>query len=763
LTIPIGYTGLALSQQYYSSGGGVVTNTQTSSVALNLNTVAMNGFGTVLGGVTLRPGLDSVPVTIATSNPAVAAVPTSPILNSLTGSSPVTLKPLAPGQTDLTVVPPPGYLAAPPGSGRTMHVTVNGPAFTIADLALGRDLQLPVQMTVANGNGAIPADVDVTLTSGDATRLVLSAASGTPGAGSLTIHFARGDQPQRTVWVQALDQSGPVPITISAAGYATSTTTATLYPTTFFTNVSQLSTTVQGSPQTVPFLPGPAMPQRPNLLGNFLFRPGASPAIAASATPAGIVDVSPASTTWPAGAGELDLAVRGLGAGTASLTLTVPALYVAPTPISVTVTGSTLTVSPPSLTVGYNLQDIFSVSVGQPGANLTVTSSNPSLMLVSGSPSAPGQASVTIPSTTSQNVTVYVQALAAAGNATLTFSAPGYGNATAPVQLMGSAVELTAASYTGTLTPLSAPLAFQAKLVAYSPTYNPGYTTATLRPGAAPLTVPVTFSDPKVATATPAQVTFGAGTASQNFSVQPVAPGSTLLSLGVPAGFSDPVALRQQLLTVIAARASFTLPLTVGKDLSRINGITLAGAVGSSLTLTVTSADPSRLLLSTGSNSAGAASITVTVPGGSSNSGSLNLIGLASSGSVGVTVSAPGLTTTTNTVTLEPAGVVFSTPTASTTVNTRVFAQVSVFALNPDTLAPDASLPLRPGLAPIPVSIASSNPASVNASSVALNAGFASTQVSFTPAAPGTAIMTLQQPPGFTTPSSGSTLTITVQ
>jgi hypothetical protein len=241
-----------------------------------------------------------------------------------------------------------------------------------------------------------------------------------------------------------------------------------------------------------------------------------------------------------------------------------------------------------------------------------------------------------------------------------------------------------------------------------------------------------------------------------------MAPGSTLLSLAVPAGFTDPVALRQQLLTVIPARVSFSSPLTVGKDLVRVTGITLAGAAGNNLTLTVTSADPTRLLLSTSSNSAGAASVTVTVSAGSSISGTLNLIGLASSGSVGVTVSAPGLTSTTNTVTLEPTGLIFSPPTASTTVNARVVVQVAVFALSPDTLAPDVSLPLRPGLAPIPVSIASSNPASVSASSVALNAGFASTSVSFTPAAAGTAIMTLQQPPGFTTPSSGGTLTITV-
>lgn len=762
VTVPIRFTGLALGQAY-AGGNTLVISTQTPSGAASLNTLVMNSSGGVVGNATLRPGLDSIPVTIDSSNPAVATVPTSPILNSLTASSPVSVQPNSPGQTDLTVVPPPGYLAAPPGAGRTMHVTVNSPAFTIADLAIGRDLQLGPQINVINGAALIPADVDATFTSGDPSKVLLSADSATPGTASVTIHFTRGQNLfSHTVFIQAVDQSGTVPVIISAPGYATSTTNVTLYPTTFAMNLNQSSMSVQSSPAILQLLPVPAISQRPNSIGNFLFRPGVAPVISASASPSGILNISPASAAWPAGARELDFSVQAVGAGTASLALTVPPPYSAPSPLSITATGGSLNVSASTLTVGYNLQDTVNVNIGQPNVNLTVTSSDPSRVLLSASPTVAGQGAVTLSNATSQNVTVYVQALASTGSATLTFSAPGYQNTTSTVQLMSSAVELLSPFSGATLTPLSAPIGFQAKLVPYNPTSGAGSSAETLRPGAAPLNVQVSLSDPSVASATPAQLTFAAGSSTQSFNIQPSAPGSALLSLSVPAGFLDPVSLRQQLLTVVAARATFTAPLTVGKDLVRPTAIALATPVGSTLSLTVTSADPTRLLLANADNPSGAGSISVAISAGSSTSASFTLVGLASSGTVGVTVSGPGLTST-SFVTLEPTGLVFGPPPTSANANSRVGVQVSVYALNPQTLAPDSIVPLRPGILPVAIAIASSNTASIaNSSTVFLNAGDSGAYISLTTLAAGSATLTVQTPDGFTTPASGNTLSITV-
>src|SRR5207244_7958064 len=117
----------------------------------------------------------------------------------------------------------------------------------------------------------------------------------------------------------------------------------------------------------------------------------------------------------------------------------------------------------------------------------------------------------------------------------------------------------------------SAPLAFQARLASFVPNSNTAFSTPVLRPGAPPVVVRASLSDSSIAVIAPSQLTFNPGESSQSFTVQPAAPGSSLLTLSVPTGFADPVSLRQQLLTVVPARAAFVNPLTVGKDLVRPN------------------------------------------------------------------------------------------------------------------------------------------------------------------------------------------------
>jgi hypothetical protein len=75
----------------------------------------------------LRPGLDPLNISVASSNPGVAVVQNPGLLNSLTSQATVQITALSPGITDLTIVPPPGFVTAAPGSGRTLHVPVEGP------------------------------------------------------------------------------------------------------------------------------------------------------------------------------------------------------------------------------------------------------------------------------------------------------------------------------------------------------------------------------------------------------------------------------------------------------------------------------------------------------------------------------------------------------------------------------------------------------------------------------------------------------------
>src|ERR1700716_1174852 len=92
------------------------------------------------------------------------------------------------------------------------------------------------------------------------------------------------------------------------------------------------------------------------------------------------------------------------------------------------------------------------------------------------------------------------------------------------------------------------------------------------------------------------------------------------------------------------AGGRITLPkVTVGHHLQAPAAVTLdAAAVGSDLPVKLTSSDPGRILLSTSPETAGSASITVTVRAGSRLSREFYVHGLASSGDVAYTASAPG-------------------------------------------------------------------------------------------------------------------------
>jgi hypothetical protein len=749
--IPITDTALALAQPYGPQQ--LTLNTQQDPVQLSVS---------VASGLMLRPGLDPIPVTINSSNPAVATVPAPPILNSLTSMAQFRLKPLTAGQTDLTVAPPPGFVTAPPSAGRTLHVNVKSPSFVINDFILGMDLQTALTMNLQNGAASTPADVDVTLTSSDPTKVVLSADPVTPGAAMLTVHFVQGSQPSRTIYAQAVDQSGQAAIAIAANGYSSTTANVTLVPTTFVPDQKALSARLQTG-ATVRYAPLPlVMPATSFYPAAFQFRPGlAGIPVTFSSSNAGVATVSPATATWQPGSGELDAQLQFASAGTTTLTMAVPAPYVAPPPVAVTVMGGSLAINAFVTQLGKDLQ--ASIGISGDGFNMpltvTLTSSDPSRLSVSASPTSSGQAATSLVNQPGQLLLAYLQALAGSGTVTVTASAPGYQNATTTIQLAQAAVGLSGPQQAGTLTPLSAPLAFQARLG--PPDASPP-NLAVLRPGATPVIVQAMVSDSTVATVSPAQLTFNPGDSMQSFSVQPTAAGTTVVSLSVPAGFADPVSGREQLLTVVPARIIFSGPLTVGKDLVRNVSLALPSATGQTLNVTLTSADPSRLLLGNSSAQAGTSSVTTVIPAASSGGANFSLIGLDSSGTVTLNVTAPPLPPSSYTVTLEPSGFVFGIVPTDASANSTITLPILLQALNPQTLAPDASLALRPGLAPVSVNITSSNTAVSGPASTSFSPGSTTQYVNIQLGGAGSSTLSIQAPPGFATPSSGATATINV-
>ena len=431
-------TALSFATPYGSPA--ISTNTQADPVTATINVAPVQQGSTE--GMFLRAGLDTFSVPVASSNPAIATAVRNPLVNALTASAQFQVKPLAPGETTLTLSPPPGFVAAPPSLGGSLKVTVDGPSLVISDVTLGRDLQVQLPLSVKTGSSVAPADLDVTLTSSDGSRLLISAAANSPGAASLTLHIGASQSILSQVYLQALDDRGTVTVQISAPGYRTTTATVTLAPTTFAANSSPLNLQLSGGPYSVQVrgVPAPASGTPSYYTGfwTYTFRAGLTPfSIGVRALDSSVAGVTPARLNVSGGTGDMTLSVTANGAGATSLAFDVPAPYLAPPSIPISVQGGQLnwySVGP----VGKDLQ----LSVGLNGGNnytgVKVTSSDPARLLVSLTAGAPGQASVTL----GQSGTVYLQALGDSGSATLTASGTGYTTASTPVQLVQTAVVL---------------------------------------------------------------------------------------------------------------------------------------------------------------------------------------------------------------------------------------------------------------------------------------------------------------------------------
>jgi hypothetical protein len=213
------------------------------------------------------------------------------------------------------------------------------------------------------------------------------------------------------------------------------------------------------------------------------------------------------------------------------------------------------------------------------------------------------------------------------------------------------------------------------------------------------------------------------------------------------------------------ATGRIALPnLTVGRNLQTIAAITLDDAAPpEGLAVKLTSSDPKRLLLSTSAEKAGAASITMTVRAGSRSSMEFFVQGLAATGTVSYTASATGFESAAGTVTLAPSGIVFArsgVPTAMLSTTTGAPADVGVHtALLDESLNYVAPQTLAGG-AGLRVAILTSDPKVGGAADPKLTiaAGGTSAMTHFKPAGPGMTTLSIDPPPGFSTPAQFATL-----
>ncbi len=496
--------------------------------------------------------------------------------------------------------------------------------FNNGTVAIGKDLQ-------TYGALHLPVAGTARVTSSDPSRLLVSLDSNRSGTGQLTT--------DGSFYLQALTDSGAATVTVTAAGFPDLLIPVVFVPSGFAWSDGAFAvtsfTTTDLSLTTYALDPGKGFPLAAQPL-----RPGftAAPSIATSDPSVGTFKVRPGSGSLPFTAGA---------SGSTVLTLTQPNGMSAPSLRSSTriiVNPALISGNAPSF-LGRDLQTVFTPTLqSQQKLPITVSSGDTSRLLVSNSATAMGTERVD----TTTTALVYLQGLAADGTAELRVSGAGLEDTVFPVTLTSSGVELKAGNFPQpppiTLNTFSPDLTLQASLFANGPLNNASGAAFSLRPGVAPLAVPVSSSQPKVLRPSVPAVTFNPGSADPlEFTVSPQSEGSAVIGLSPPPPFHAD-SRREQLAVKITLPSFTPKPVTVGKDFEvqaslEVPGITLP----STIIVTLSSNDPSRVLLSTRADQLGQPRISVALAPNSNNVYFVHGVAL---GQAAITASATGFADT---------------------------------------------------------------------------------------------------------------------
>jgi len=221
--------------------------------------------------------------------------------------------------------------------------------------------------------------------------------------------------------------------------------------------------------------------------------------------------------------------------------------------------------------------------------------------------------------------------------------------------------------------------------------------------------------------------------------------------------------------SVAAAESDFAAdPVTVGRNLQAYASIRLSKPVSQSgLEITITSDDPSRLVLAKAADQPGSPAISLKIPGQAARTPEFAIRGLASSGSVSYTISALGLESAKGVVTLAPSAIVIVGPHQAPRFPTTPRADSGILTLLSVVLDSAGKVLGQQDVAggsKLEVEISNSNPAAVKlaASKITMAGGSDSAVSGFHPVAEGDAVIAPVQPSGFTAPTERASITVAV-
>jgi hypothetical protein len=465
-------------------------------------------------------------------------------------------------------------------------------------------------------------------------------------------------------------------------------------------------------------------------------------------------------------------------AGTSQIAVGTPTGFSTPATnrtITATVSSPTITLAPQS--IGKDLEVGVGLSLGAPapagGLAITITSGDPTKLLVSASGTAAGNANGSLTLNVAQNATstqaIFLQALDSTGTVTVTVSAPGFSTSTSTMTLAPSGFAINNVG-NFTTTTFSTPTVVQVLPYRLSPGTLAIFTNQTVR-GGLTVNVPVTATDqtggPGVGAIVGSPLVFNGGDTFKQATFDPAVAGTSLVAVQPPAGFSPPSTGRTLIATVTAPTINFsTTNIQVGRDLQQQFSVSLGATPPSAVTVTIKVASTAIATITADGTVAGGDTVTFTTS--STFVGNFFVQGRAASGTTALSAKAAGFADGASTVTAQPSGFIINSPGNFTTTagagNSNI--QIVSVRLNPTTLNTDVSQVVRGGLTvSVPVTattLTGSGVGTITTSPVVFNANTNAITTQFDPAAAGTAAVAVGLPTGFDRPSDRQQITVTV-
>jgi hypothetical protein len=385
---------------------------------------------------------------------------------------------------------------------------------------------------------------------------------------------------------------------------------------------------------------------------------------------------------------------------------------------------------------------------------VTVTSNSPAVATVTSNPTAAGASSVSFNNITASTPSFYIQGRSI-GATTLTVSAPGYADATIHVTVSPSGFVMDTTSFrttAGADTTVSV-----APAVLDSSSLN--FVGLQALRGGLTAQVSMTSGTPSIGTIT-SPINFTGNQAVGTATFHAITDGSTNLVVGVPAGFSAPTTFSNITASVGLPGLATNTVMTVGKDLEAYNQVTLGETPSTAVSVTITANNPSIATVSSDPTVAGSTAVTFNSITGTTPP--FYIQGMAT-GTATFTISATGYNSATINVTVNPSGFTIATSSFTSSVAADTNVTIAAGLLDPANLSLSVLQPVRGGLT-VSVPVTSSSTATGTVTSpVSFTGGQGTGTSSFHAVAVGSSTLSVGAPTGFSTPSTNTSITATVQ